>query len=403
MFKNKKKLIAILLVLTVITVGGYKVLADELTPLNNLQNIIYLIDNFYVEDKNLDELVDSAINGMLQDLDPYSSYLSPDEYEEMQVEFEGEFGGIGIVITVRENKLTIVSPIKNTPGARADLKAGDVIKAIDGQLTSEISQQKAVDLMRGEPGTHVTLTILRGEEEEFDVDITRANIEVPYVEHNMETDNIGYVSIAQFAKDVGYKTEEAINDLESQGAQALILDLRSNPGGILDEAVKVASNFIDQGQVVTVKSRRSDDEVFNVKSDIEATDLPVIVLINEGSASASEIVAGAISDTDRGKLLGQKSFGKGTVQTVIPLGDGSALRLTTARYYTPDGTFIHEKGIEPDYLVEFQLEDPEGEESNEENNEEESEEIIDNQKQEAIKYLQEHLNQIDDSSLDKAS
>src|SRR6056297_1614019 len=403
MFKNKKKLIAILLVLTVITVGGYKVLADELTPLNNLQNIIYLIDNFYVEDKNLDELVDSAINGMLQDLDPYSSYLSPDEYEEMQVEFEGEFGGIGIVITVRENKLTIVSPIKNTPGARADLKAGDVIKAIDGQLTSEISQQKAVDLMRGEPGTHVTLTILRGEEQEFDVDITRANIEVPYVEHNMETDNIGYVSIAQFAKDVGYKTEEAINDLESQGAQALILDLRSNPGGILDEAVKVASNFIDQGQVVTVKSRRSDDEVFNVKSDIEATDLPVIVLINEGSASASEIVAGAISDTDRGKLLGQKSFGKGTVQTVIPLGDGSALRLTTARYYTPDGTFIHEKGIEPDYLVEFQLEDPEGEESNEENNEEESEEIIDNQKQEAIKYLQEQLKQIEDSSLDKAS
>ena len=403
MFKNKKKLIAILLVLTVITVGGYKVLADELTPLNNLQNIIYLIDNFYVEDKNLDELVDSAINGMLQDLDPYSSYLSPDEYEEMQVEFEGEFGGIGIVITVRENKLTIVSPIKNTPGARADLKAGDVIKAIDGQLTSEISQQKAVDLMRGEPGTHVTLTILRGEEEEFDVDITRANIEVPYVEHNMETDTIGYVSIAQFAKDVGYKTEEAINDLESQGAQALILDLRSNPGGILDEAVKVASNFIDQGQVVTVKSRRSDDEVFNVKSDIEATDLPVIVLINEGSASASEIVAGAISDTDRGKLLGQKSFGKGTVQTVIPLGDGSALRLTTARYYTPDGTFIHEKGIEPDYLVEFQLEDPESEESNEENNEEESEEIIDNQKQEAIKYLQEQLKQIEDSSLDKAS
>lgn len=399
MFKNKKKLIAIILILTVVTVGGYKVLADELTPLNNLQNIIYLIDNFYVEDKNLDELVDSAINGMLQDLDPYSSYLSPDEYEEMQVEFEGEFGGIGIVITVRENKLTIVSPIKNTPGERAGLKAGDVIKAIDGQLTSEISQQKAVDLMRGEPGTHVTLTILRDEEEEFDVDITRANIEVPYVEHNMETDKIGYVSIAQFAKDVGYKTEEAINDLKSQGAKALILDLRSNPGGILDEAVKVASNFIDQGTVVTVKSRRSEDEVFYVRNDIEANDLPVIVLINEGSASASEIVAGAISDTDRGKLLGQKTFGKGTVQTVIPLGDGSALRLTTARYYTPNGTFIHEKGIEPDYLVEFQPEDTEDEESTDE----ESEEFIDNQKQEAIKYLQEQLNKIDDSSLDKAS
>ncbi|MGM0445278.1 MAG: S41 family peptidase [Bacillota bacterium] len=398
MFKNKKKLIAALLILTVITVGGYKVLADELTPLNNLQNIIYLIDNFYVEDKNLDDLVDSAINGMLQELDPYSSFLSPDEYEEMQVEFEGEFGGIGIVITVRENKLTIVSPIKNTPGERAGLKAGDIIKAVDGQLTSEISQQKAVDLMRGEPGTHVTLTILRGEEE-FDVDITRANVEVPYVEHNMETDKIGYVSIAQFVNDVGYKTQDAIKDLESQGAEALILDLRSNPGGILDEAVKVASNFIDEGSVVTVKSRRKEDETFNVESDIEATELPVIVLINEGSASASEIVAGAISDTDRGKLLGQKTFGKGTVQTVIPLGDGSALRLTTARYYTPDGTFIHEKGIEPDYLVEYQTEDTEDDNSEEE----EDEEIFDNQKDEAIKLLEEQLKQRDDSSLDKAS
>ncbi|MDZ7673394.1 MAG: S41 family peptidase [Halanaerobiales bacterium] len=411
MFKNKKKLIAVLLILTVITVGGYKVLADELTPLNNLQNVIYLIDNFYVEDRNLDDLVDSAINGMLQELDPYSSYLSPDEYEEMQVEFEGEFGGIGIVITVRENKLTIVSPIKNTPGERAGLKAGDVIKAVDGQLTSEISQQKAVDLMRGEPGTHVTLTILRGEEEEFDLDITRAIIEVPYVEHNMETDKIGYVSIAQFVNDVGYKTRDAIKDLESKGAQALILDLRSNPGGILDEAVKVASNFIKEGTVVTVKSRRSKDETFNAKPDIEATELPVIVLINEGSASASEIVAGAISDTDRGKLLGQKTFGKGTVQTVIPLGDGSALRLTTARYYTPDGTFIHEKGIEPDYKVEYQLEDTEDETSEEQSNEEEpneetneeTEEIIDNQKEEAIKYLEELLRQREDSSLDKAS
>jgi|AntRauTorcE11897_2_1112592.scaffolds.fasta_scaffold01475_4 carboxyl-terminal processing protease len=415
MLKNKKKLIAVLLILTVITVGGYKVLADELTPLNNLQNVIYLIDNFYVEDRNLDELVDSAINGMLQELDPYSSYLSPDEYEEMQVEFEGEFGGIGIVITVRENKLTIVSPIKNTPGERAGLKAGDVIKAVDGQLTSEISQKKAVDLMRGEPGAHVTLTILRGEEEEFDLDITRAIIEVPYVEHNMETDKIGYVSIAQFVNDVGYKTRDAIKDLESQGAQALILDLRSNPGGILDEAVKVASNFINEGTVVTVKSRRSEDETFNAKPDIEATELPVIVLINEGSASASEIVAGAISDTDRGKLLGQKTFGKGTVQTVIPLNDGSALRLTTARYYTPDGTFIHEKGIEPDYKVEYQLEDTEDETSEEQSNEEETnienneetneetEEIIDNQKEEAIKYLEELLRQREDSSLDKAS
>jgi len=199
----------------------------------------------------------------------------------------------------------------------------------------------------------------------------------------METDKIGYLSINQFAKDVGYDTQKALKDLKSQGAEALILDLRSNPGGILEESVKVASNFIEDGKVVTVKSRTKDDEVFNTVSDIEAVDLPMIVLINQGSASASEIVAGAITDYNRGILLGKKTFGKGTVQTVIPMGDGSALRLTTARYYTPNGTFIHEEGIEPNVEVEF---DPESEE--------------DKQLQNAIDLLQE---QIKDETLDKAS
>ena len=383
MFKNKKKIIAVLLIIFVLSVGGFKVIADELTPLQNLQNVIYLIDNYYVEDKDLDELVDSAISGMLNELDPYSSYLSPDEYEEMQIEFDGEFGGIGIVITIREEKLTIVSPIKNTPGDKANLQAGDVIKAINGNLTSKMSQDKAVDIMRGKPGTDVTLTISREDTEDFDVEITRANIEVPYVEHSMETDKIGYLSINQFAKDVGYDTQKALKDLKSQGAEALILDLRSNPGGILEESVKVASNFIEDGKVVTVKSRTKDDEVFNTVSDIGAIDLPMIVLINQGSASASEIVAGAIADYNRGILLGMKTFGKGTVQTVIPMGDGSALRLTTARYYTPNGTFIHEEGIEPNVEVEFDLESEE-----------------DKQLQNAIDLLQEQLK---DESLDKAS
>ncbi|MCF8001362.1 MAG: S41 family peptidase [Halanaerobiales bacterium] len=383
MFKNKKKFIAVLLIIFVLSVGGFKVVADELTPLQNLQNVIYLIDNYYVEDKNVDELVDSAISGMLKELDPYSSYLSPDEYEEMQIEFDGEFGGIGIVITIREEKLTIVSPIKNTPGDRANLQAGDVIKAINGKLTSKMSQDKAVDLMRGKPGTNVTLTISREGTEDFDVEITRANIEVPYVEHSMKTDRIGYLSINQFAKDVGYDTQKALKDLKSKGAEAIILDLRSNPGGILEEAVTVASNFIKDGKVVTVKSRTKEDEVYNTVSDIEAVDLPMIVLINQGSASASEIVAGAITDHNRGILLGKKTFGKGTVQTVIPMGDGSALRLTTARYYTPNGNFIHEKGIEPNVEVEF---DPESEE--------------DQQLQNAIDLLQEQLK---DENLDKAS
>jgi carboxyl-terminal processing protease len=199
----------------------------------------------------------------------------------------------------------------------------------------------------------------------------------------METDTIGYLSIYQFASDVGYKTEEALQDLKDQGAQAIILDLRTNPGGILSEAVKVASNFIEDGTVVSVKSRKGEDEVYDTVSDIKAVNLPMVVLINEGSASASEIVAGAISDYDRGKLVGQRTFGKGTVQTVIPMGDGSALRLTTARYYTPDGTFIHEKGIEPDFMVEF---DPEAEE--------------DAQLQKAIELLK---SEVRNQTLDKAS
>lgn len=374
MLKNKKKYLVFIIILALLFMGGYKVIGDDLAPLKNLQNVIYLIDNYYVKNINLEDLVKSAIDGMVGGLDPYSSYLSPDEYEEMQTEFEGEFGGIGIVITVREDKLTIVSPIKNTPGDRAGLKAGDIIKAIDGKLTAKMSQEKAVDMMRGEPGTKVNLTIEREQKEDFDVEIIRDNIEVPYVEHEMASDFVGYIAIYQFVNDVGYKTEEAINDLKSQGAKALILDLRSNPGGILDEAIKVASNFIDQGKIVTVKSRTGEDEVYKKVSDIDTVDLPMIVLINEGSASASEIVAGAISDYDRGDLLGQKSFGKGTVQTVIPLGDGSALRLTTARYYTPNGTFIHEKGIEPDYHVEYN---------------EETEE--DDQKMKAIKLLENRL------------
>lgn len=384
MLKNKKKLLAVLLIIAILAVGGFKVIADELTPLQNLQNVIYLIDNYYVEDKNLEELIDSAITGMLKELDPYSSYLSPDEYEEMQIEFDGEFGGIGIVITLREEKLTIVSPIKNTPGDKAGLKSGDVIKAINGKVTSKMSQKKAVDLMRGEPGTNVTLTISREDkEEDFDVEITRANIEIPFVEHSMETDNIGYLSIYQFGSDVGYKTEKALKDLKDQGAEAVILDLRTNPGGILEEAIKVASNFIKEGTVVTVKSRRKDDKVYDTVSDIEAVDMPMVVLINEGSASASEIVAGAVLDYDRGELIGKKTFGKGTVQTVIPLDDGSALRLTTARYYTPDGNFIHDQGIEPDIMVEF---------------DQESEE--DAQLQKAIEFLKD---KVGSESMDKAS
>jgi carboxyl-terminal processing protease len=290
--------------------------------------------------------------------------MSASEYEEMQQEYEGHYGGIGIVITMRDNKLTIVSPIKNTPGERAGLRAGDIITAIDGEETAEMSQMKAVDMMRGEENTDVTLTITRGDEEPFDVEITREDIEVPYVETEMKTEEIGYISLAQFIEEVGTKVETAVADLKEQGAQGIILDLRNNPGGLLNEAVDVSSVFIDQGVIVSVKQKDETERILKVNQKIKAdTEIPLIVLINKGSASGSEIVAGAIKDYDRGKLMGTTTFGKGVVQSVVPLKDGSAVSLTTARYYTPDGNYIHEKGIEPDTKIELDIEAAQEDES----------------------------------------
>ncbi|MFW5961677.1 MAG: S41 family peptidase [bacterium] len=329
----------------------------DYTKADAFQDVMFLLQNYYVEDVEFETLIEGAINGMLNEVDRYSYFMSPSEYDEMQEEYEGHYGGIGIVITMRDNKLTIVSPIKNTPGEKAGLRAGDIITEIDGEETSDISQMKAVDMMRGEEGTDVTLTIDRGDEEPFDVEITRQDIEVPYVESEMKTDEIGYISLNQFIEDVGTKVSTAVKDLKDQGAQGIILDLRNNPGGLLDEAVDVSSVFIDEGDIVSVKQKDETERVLEVNEDIKAdTEIPLIILINKGSASGSEIVAGAVQDYERGKLMGTATFGKGVVQSVIPLKDGSAVSLTTARYYTPDGNYIHEKGIQPDIKVELDLE-----------------------------------------------
>ena len=332
--------------------------ADEnYTKADAFQDVMFLLQNYYVEDVEFETLIEGAIDGMLNKVDRYSYYMSSSEYEEMQQEYEGHYGGIGIVITMRDNKLTIVSPIKNTPGERAGLRAGDIITAIDGEETADMSQMKAVDMMRGEEGTDVVLTIDRGDQETFDVEITREDIEVPYVETEMKTDNIGYISLAQFIENVGTKVETAVSDLKDQGAQGIILDLRNNPGGLLNEAVDVSSAFIDQGVIVSVKQKDETERILKVNQEIEAdTETPLIILINKGSASGSEIVAGAVKDYDRGKLMGTTTFGKGVVQSVVPLKDGSAVSLTTARYYTPDGNYIHEQGIEPDVKVELDIE-----------------------------------------------
>jgi carboxyl-terminal processing protease len=331
--------------------------AENYTKADAFQDVMFLLQNYYVEDVKFETLIEGAIDGMLNKVDRYSYFMSASEYQEMQQEYEGHYGGIGIVITMRDNKLTIVSPIKNTPGERAGLRAGDIITAIDGKKTAEMSQMKAVDLMRGKEGTDVTLTISRGDEEPFDVKITREDIEVPYVEKEMKTEKIGYISLAQFIEDVGTKVETAVADLKEQGAQGIILDLRNNPGGLLNEAVNVASVFLEEGVVVSVRQKDKTERILKVNQEIEShPEIPLIILINKGSASASEIVAGAVKDYDRGKLIGTTTFGKGVVQSVIPLKDGSAVSLTTARYYTPAGNYIHEKGIVPDTKVELDME-----------------------------------------------
>lgn len=366
-----KKIIYILVFLLCINIGmnvSAKKNDSELT-LTSFNELFSLILNYYVDEQDISELVRGAMKGMTDTLDPHSTYLTEEEYEDMQFEFEGHFGGIGIII---EPDLTIVSPIKGTPGERVGLLPGDVIIAINGEPTDNMTQNEAVNKMRGEPGTVVNITIRReGIEELLEFEIVREDIQIPYVEWEMKTDKIGYISVASFVNGVGNKVNTAISELTSEGAEYLILDLRTNPGGLLDEAINVASNFIEDDIIVSVKYRVGRDDIYRARRSIQATKLPLVVLINQGSASASEIVSAAIKDHHRGILMGKKTFGKGTVQSLFPLSDGSALKLTTGRYYTPAGIYIHEKGIEPDIEVKY---DPEYE--------------GDNQLEAAIKYIE---------------
>ena len=325
----------------------------EHATMDNLESIMNIIQNYYVDEVSQEELIKSAIEGMLQEVDRYSNYMTEEEYLDMQEEMEGEYGGIGIIITMRDNELTIVSPISGTPGDDAGLQAEDVIVEIDGESTEDMDQQQAVDLMRGEPGTDVTITIER-DEEQFEVDITREMIDIPIVEgERYDEGRIGYIEVSQFLQETADKLSQTITEMEDNGVEALIIDLRNNPGGILQESVEVSSIFADEGDVLSIRQREDEEQIFPVNPDRMTTDLPVLVLVNRGSASASEIVAGFIRDTDRGKLLGGRTFGKGTVQSVFPMDDGSALRMTTARYYTTGENIIDEEGIEPDYVVQY--------------------------------------------------
>jgi carboxyl-terminal processing protease len=310
----------------------------------------------YVEPTDDAKLVESAINGMLTALDPHSSYMTPKSFRDMQVQTRGEFGGLGIEVTMENGVVKVVTPIDDTPASRAGMRPNDYITHIDGTPILGMTLSDAVDKMRGPSNSPVTLTVIRkGIDEPFEVKLTRAVITIKSVRFNRE-DDIGYIRITSFNEQTSDLLEKAIADLSKQIGQArlkgYIVDMRNNPGGLLDQAISVSDGFIDGGEIVSTRGRHTEDtQRYNARSGDITRGKPIIVLINGGSASASEIVAGALQDHRRATVLGTRSFGKGSVQTIIPLGSDGALRLTTARYYTPAGRSIQAKGIEPDIIV----------------------------------------------------
>jgi len=340
---------------------------DLYKNLETFANILHLVKENYVEEVDTEKAIQGAIKGMLTTLDPHSSFLKPDDFKELQVETQGSFTGIGIEITMREGILTVVSPIEGTPAFKAGLKAGDRIIEIEGEPTKDLSLMEAVKKLRGPKGTKVTISIHRqGWSSLKQVTIVRDVIPIHSVKSRMLEKGYGYVRISNFQANTTRDFKGALKELEKQAKlKGLILDLRNNPGGLLDQAVNIADVFIDQGTIVSTRGRiKEQNYVYNAKDDNGRYNFPLVVLVNEGSASASEIVAGALQDHKRAVILGVQTFGKGSVQTIIPMNDGSGLRLTTARYYTPSGTSIQAKGITPDVWVEDEPEPeaaPEGE------------------------------------------
>ncbi len=330
--------------------------SDTYRQLNLFGDIFERIRSDYVDDVSDAELIESAIKGMLAALDPHSGYLNAKSYQEMQVQTRGEFGGLGIEVTMENGLVRVISPIEDTPAYRAGIAAGDLISHIDGDAVQGLALSEAVEKMRGPVDSQVTLTVLRADvDQPFDIDITRAVITIQSVRFRVEGD-AGYIRISSFTEQTTSGLKRAMDHLDEQLGDAMtgvILDLRGNPGGLLDQAVKVSDAFLEQGEIVSTRGRRSgDSQRFNARRGDIANGKPLVILINGGSASASEIVAGALQDHGRAVILGTKSFGKGSVQTIIPLAGQGAMRLTTSLYYTPSGRSIQAKGIDPDILVE---------------------------------------------------
>jgi carboxyl-terminal processing protease len=345
--------VAVIPLVTAIAMQGGDPAASDIAL---LAGVIQLVHRAYVHPIGSDELTKDALKGMLTRLDPHSDYMDAEEFKQSQADMSGSFGGLGMEISEQDEIPKVISPIDGTPAARAGLEPGDEIVLINHSSTQGVSLSKVVSLLRGDPGTTVTVTILRGKQQPFDVTITREIIKIESVKSRLEPDGIGYIRISQFGGDTASGFKKAITDLnhEANGRiKGLVLDLRDDPGGLLTAAVEVAGDLIDGGSVVSIRGRQaSDEKTFKAPAHGDMlSGIPVAVLINGASASASEIVAGALQDRHRATVMGTQSFGKGSVQTIIPLDGHGAVRLTTALYYTPSGNSIQDKGIAPDIVV----------------------------------------------------
>ncbi len=330
---------------------------ETLRLLDQFGDVFDKVRRDYVEEVTDKKLIEAAINGMLTDLDPHSSFLNSEDFKDMREQTKGEFGGLGIEVTMKNGLVYVVTPIDDTPAFRAGIKAGDYISHIDGDAVYGMTIGEAVKKMRGKPDSKITVKVIReGEKKPFDVDIVRDIIVVNSVRSEIH-DDVGYIRITSFTEKTGKSLEEEIEkqikEIGADKIKGFVLDLRNNPGGLLTEAISVSDAFLNKGEIVSTRGRHNEDsQKFSATFGDVTNDLPVVVIINSGSASASEIVAGALQDHRRAVIIGEKSFGKGSVQTVIPLPSESAIRLTTSRYYTPSGNSIQAKGIEPDIIVE---------------------------------------------------
>ena len=356
----KRKYLGLLLIAALVTLGGrplFSLAQDRYAELQNFSKILNLVQQYYVEEVDTKKLVTGAIKGMLKELDPHTNYMAADIFKDFESETAGEFGGIGIEISIQNGILTIISPIEDTPAWNAGIKPGDKIVAIDQQSTKGFTLVEASALLKGKNGTKIVLSVIRdGQEKPLDIMITRGVVKIKSIKTANLEDGYIYVRITSFIENTSNDLQKALKNYKEKNGgkiEGILIDLRRNPGGLLDQAIRVSDMFLKDGVIVSTIGRdQKNKEVNSATKKALYPDVPIVILINEFSASASEIVAGALQDNKRAVVVGERSFGKGSVQSVIRLGDGSGLKLTVARYYTPNGTSIQSEGIRPDIEIE---------------------------------------------------